>query len=107
MPTKKEAAKTEEAVVAGVDEDGRHRQSPDTLIRAIIGRCWLKDFELHNLDYETHKNGEEPQTVAINVIVQDPETSEEFDFDGSGSYMGEAIQMIIEQVNAQFPEAKK
>jgi hypothetical protein len=79
--------------------------TPDKLIAEVIGKAWLKDLdislELRNLDFETHKSGQQPNHVVVTLVVQQvTEPYQTFDFDGSGSYMGEACEMVAQQFRA-------
>lgn len=82
-------------------ERERYNVTPDKFISAVIGRVWLVSLELRNLDYETFHSGKQPQHVSATAVVQRTEAPhEEEEFDGSGRSIGEALRMVLDQVEA-------
>lgn len=80
-----------------------HNVTIDQFVSEVIGKAWLKDFELHNLEYRTFHTGEQPQSVFISATFQDPENpDEEHEMEASGSYIGEALAMVLEEFRSTF-----
>lgn len=85
------------------EESIRFDATPDKMLAELIGKAWVKVFELRNLDYEEFLRHDEPQHVAARLVVQRVEPPyEELDYDASGKYLGEAVEMLLAQFRADF-----
>lgn len=86
------------------DQGAQFDATPDKMLAELIGKAWVKEFELRNLDYEEFLKHDEPQHVAARLVLQRVEEPyEEVEYDASGKYLGEAVEMLLAQFRADFP----